>query len=347
MYRPPNETAENHQHFLETAETILQQLSTYDRAEYKLLSGDLNFGNCYCKIPILNPKPLDASAPDLFSSFGFQQLIDIPTRVTENTVSLISLIYVNKPDDVICHGTLHRIADHDGVLVSFNTKSIKPKPKTKTIYDYKNADIEGLIKFIKDFDFENVVFSQPINKQTDIYSEILKQGFTQFVPVKTITIRPSDAPWCNSYTRLLLRKKNRNYQIYKKYETDYKNILNSNPQPELVTRYLNKRNKTLKKSRESANESSKANRRVKNAYSNTVNAILNNPSITAKKKFGILLKLMKNNKFSNTPPLVENDKVINDPYEKSNIFNTFFASKSSVPEHNDPAPTLQQKKESL
>jgi hypothetical protein len=89
MYRPPNESADNHQHFLETAENILQQLSTYDRAEYKLLSGDLNFGNCYCKIPILNPKPLDASAPDLFSSFGFQQLIDIPTRVTENTVSLI------------------------------------------------------------------------------------------------------------------------------------------------------------------------------------------------------------------------------------------------------------------
>ena len=142
------------------------------------MSGDLNFGNCYCKIPILNPKPLDASAPDLFSSFGFQQLIDIPTRVTENTVSLISLIYVNKPDDVICHGTLHRIADHDGVLVSFNTKSIKPKPKTKTIYDYKNADVEGLIKYIKDFDFENVVFSQPVNRQTDVYSEILKGNFT-------------------------------------------------------------------------------------------------------------------------------------------------------------------------
>ena len=344
MYRPPNESAENHQHFLETADDILQQLSNYDRAEYKLMSGDLNFGNCYCKIPILNPKPLDASAPDLFSSFGFQQLIDIPTRVTENTVSLISLIYVNKPDDVICHGTLHKIADHDGVLVSFNTKCVKPKPKTKTIYDYKNADIEGLIKFIKDFDFENVVFSKPVHMQTDVYSEILKQGFAQFVPVKTITIRPSDAPWCNSYTRLLLRKKNRNYQIYKKYETDYKNILNSNnPQPEIVTRYLNKRDKSLKKSRESANESSKANRRVKNAYSNTINSVLNNPSITAKKKFGILLKLMKNNKFSDTPPLVENDKVINDPYEKSNIFNTFFASKSSVPDPKDPAPILQQK----
>ena len=117
----------------------------------------MNFGNIYCKVPILNPKPLDNSAPDLFSSFGFQQLIDIPTRVTENTVSLISLIYVNKPDDVICHGTLHRIADHDGVLVSFNTKSEKQKPKTKKIYDYKNADVDGLIRFIKEHDFKHCV----------------------------------------------------------------------------------------------------------------------------------------------------------------------------------------------
>ena len=52
---------------------------------------------------------------------------------------------------------------------------------------------------------------------------------------------------------------------------------------------------------------------------------------------------MKNNKFCNTPPLVENDKVIEDPFEKSNIFNSFFASKSSVPNFEDPAPILQQR----
>jgi hypothetical protein len=31
----------------------------------------------------LNPKPLDATAPDLFSSYGFQKLIDIPTCVID------------------------------------------------------------------------------------------------------------------------------------------------------------------------------------------------------------------------------------------------------------------------
>ena len=94
-----------------------------------------------------------------------------------STMSLISLIYIDKPDDVVCHGTLHKIADHDGVLVSFNLKSQKQSIKTKKVYDYNNADIEGLIKHIKTFDFESVVFSQEISVQADIYSEILKQTF--------------------------------------------------------------------------------------------------------------------------------------------------------------------------
>ena len=88
--------------------------------------------------------------------------------------------------------------------------------------------------------------------------------------------------------------------------------------------------KALNKARHSANESCKANRRVKIAYYNAINSLLNNSSISAKKKFGILLKLMKNGKFSYTPPLVENDITINDSFEKSNLLNDYFASKATV-----------------
>ena len=34
--------------------------------------------------------------------------------------------------------------------------------------------------------------------------------FFTFVPSKTVMIKPSDQSWCNKFTRLLLRKKNRN-----------------------------------------------------------------------------------------------------------------------------------------
>ena len=177
-------------------------------------------------------------------------MIDIPTRSTESTLSLIDLFYLNNPDNVICHGTLPKIADHDGICVSFNVKTTKQSQKTKIIYDYKNADTEGLISYIKSFDFENMVFNKPTINQADIYSDILKQAFAQFVPCKTVVIRTSDMAWCNKYTRLLLRKKNRNYQLYKKYNCDYINHLNKpNPKPDIVTRLLNNKKQSLYKSK--------------------------------------------------------------------------------------------------
>ena len=53
---------------------------------------------------------------------------------------------------------------------------------------------------------------------------------------------------------------------------------------------------------------------------------------------------MKNNKFSNVPTLVVNDVTVQDPLQQSNIFNDFFASKSSVMNSNDPPPIYNAKK---
>ena len=140
-------------------------------------------------------------------------------------MSLIDLIFTNKIDDIICHGTLPKIADHDGILVSFNTKCQKMKQNYRTVYEYKNADEIGLINHIKNYDYENEVFSQPIEEQAHIFTTILQNAFSRFIPTKKVLIRPNDQAWCNSFTRLLLRKKNRNYQFYKKCELDYKHIL--------------------------------------------------------------------------------------------------------------------------
>ena len=90
-----------------------------------------------------------------------------------------------------------------------------------------------------------------------------------------------------------------------------------------MTRYLAKKNKAHSKAREAANASTLANRRSKIAFYNTVNCTMNNSSISAKKKFSILLRLMKSNKFSGIFPLNENNDVVHDPQAKSEIFNDF------------------------
>ena len=76
-------------------------------------------------------------------------------------------------DNIICQGTIPKIADHEGVIVCFDTKNEKAKTKSRVIYDYKNVDEVGLINHIKNFDFENVVFSKSITNQAEIFTSVL------------------------------------------------------------------------------------------------------------------------------------------------------------------------------
>ena len=185
------------------------------------------------------------------------------------------------------------------------------------------------------------MFSKPVLQQAEALTKILDAAQRKFVPTKTIVINPRDQPWVNSYTRLLMRKKNRNYRIHKRVSLEYFSVLNKyGATEELVTRLKGKKERAWKHARASSNESSKANLRAKNAFFNTVNATMSNYEISAKKKFSILTKLMKNQKVSNIPPLIQNDTVINDPKTKSEHLNNIFVSKASVHGSDDPVPHL-------
>ena len=197
LYRPPNHTADDHESFLLTSQNILQKLDNY-QADYKIISSDLNFGNIYCKSPILTPKPLDNTAPDLFAEYGYTQLIDIPTRITNNTISLIDLFFIQSDELIICHGTLPMIADHAGTFASLDINRQQTKQKTKTIIDYNSIDIKGLEDFIKNYDFQTNVFTASEEQQTQLYTDILHEAFNKFVPTKQVQIRTAAPPWCST-----------------------------------------------------------------------------------------------------------------------------------------------------
>ena len=339
-YRPPN-TA-NHDLFLTESEHILTKLQTYN-AHNKIIMSDFNYGNIYCKYPPLPDKPLDSSAPELFESFGFHQILDIPTRTTDTTASLVDLIYVQNQDYLTCHGTLPKIADHDGTLVAFHCTRHHPKARTRTIYDYNKLNELELIKYIKDFDFQNKIFSHPLSDQPQLLTDMLTTTFGIFVPSKQVTIRPNEPAWTNTYTRLLQRRKNRNYSFFKKTTSDYFTALNNpNISINTTTQLLNRKNRAHLKSTESRNESTYANKRAKNSFFYSVNSVMTNPHISAKKKFGILTKLMKNQKVSTIPPLVEENCTITDAKQKADLLNSHFASKSTVSGADDAPPVLEK-----
>ena len=187
-------------------------------------------------------------------------------------------------DKIQCHGTLPSIADHEGTFVCFHSSQQKTSTQTKIAFDYKNIDEIGLIKYLNEIDYETIVFSKPVSQQAEAYSDILIRARELFVPTKQITIRPCDQPWVNSYTRLLLRKKNRNYHIFKRDSCKLTNAISKDSSPELVTRLSDKKQSSYKSYRSAANESCKGNRRAKLAFYNSVNATMQSANISAKKK---------------------------------------------------------------
>ena len=67
---------------------------------------------------------------------------------------------------------------------------------------------------------------------------------------------------------------------------------------------------------------------------------MQNYEISAKKKFSILTNLMKNQKSSTIPPLIQNYVVVNDPKEQSELLNNLFVGKATVSGIDDPVPVL-------
>ena len=59
--------------------------------------------------------------------YGLNQLINEPTRITENSANLLDVVFTNCPDNVVCSGVLHvGISDHSLVYMHIaNYLSIK------------------------------------------------------------------------------------------------------------------------------------------------------------------------------------------------------------------------------
>ena len=55
-------------------------------------------------------------------------------------------------------------------LSAFTVIETRHKQVSKIIHDLKNADEEGLINFIKTFDFQSAVFSKPVITQAEAFS---------------------------------------------------------------------------------------------------------------------------------------------------------------------------------
>ena len=202
IYRPPNSPFTE---FLESLTTVLNKISKENKFLY--FSGDFNLN-------LLNAdsSPQVCDFLDAFITRSIYPLIHSPTRVTNDTATLIDNIFTNTISDLHSGIFLVDVSDHFPVYCIHsryidkpNTVSVKRKINDVNICTFI-VELEK-VEWNNDFTDPNRMYNTFLDKFLYLYDKC-------FPKTKVKHKRRIDKPWFNNDLRIMCNKK---YLLYKKF----------------------------------------------------------------------------------------------------------------------------------
>lgn len=187
LYKPPKIP---HACFEKVFDSLLH---IYTKYQNTILLGDFN-------VNMLTPESAEVKSLNNFivEPFELKQLIKSPTRITQNSRTLIDLIFVSHEENVLFSGCCDApgISDHHFTYMAYNIKKEKFKPQIIRSRVFKNFDFEGFQKYAENINWECIVSVGDVNSKVTILENLINQALDPFAPYKTFTIRkPGGTPW--------------------------------------------------------------------------------------------------------------------------------------------------------
>ena len=155
-------------------------------------------------------------------SLNLIQLIDQPTRITQNTSNLRDLTITSNINSVLDRGILPPFShiDHFPTFVSLNLSSSPVKSTFKQIWDYAHMDTDRLAELLVHTDWDSVI-EHDIDTATTNFTQTLLAAAAETIPIKTIRTRVQNKPWVNAALKREMRKRDRLFKLAQKHRTEY------------------------------------------------------------------------------------------------------------------------------
>ena len=137
----------------------------------------------------------------LSAAGGFKQIIDKPTRVTNESIScIIDHVICNFSNKVVHSGVLPiGVSDHYLVFctrkqakLTFNTH------KTVTLRSMKNYSAEVFSRYLENCDWSSVLNCHCVNTAWSNFTLILNTVLDKVAPIRTVRIKQRTEPWMTS-----------------------------------------------------------------------------------------------------------------------------------------------------
>ena len=154
-------------------------------------------------IVLLGDFKCDASKPqnnrilNLMQQYNFDQLVTEPTHFTENSSSLLDLIFVRNKTNVFKAGVLNTFIENQvryhvptAVIFTFLKNIQKPYKRHIWLYEKGNYDEHRLI--LNNIDWDSITDDNDFDIVAEKFTDTLIKAAEKTVPNKTVTIRPDD-----------------------------------------------------------------------------------------------------------------------------------------------------------
>ncbi len=165
-----------------------------------IVVGDLN-------CDVLKPDSPSAIALLNFSeSVNLTQLIKEPTRVTENSTSLIDVIMTSNVNLVENHGVVSsHISDHYLTYVLVKLKMPKPSVSYICTRSYKNYESDRLLADLQQVPWYEISLVDDVNEMLALFNERFLDVLEKHAPVKIVKIKNRRCPFVNTEIRKLMK----------------------------------------------------------------------------------------------------------------------------------------------
>ena len=290
IYRHPNETVSWNEHLDNMCDKILE-------CEKELyLLGDFNRD--------LMQEVIKNNWLEYMESFGLYQVINVPTRVTDQSATLIDHIYTNNKCNILMTKVPKLgLSDHFPVFLSRKTNSSHGPKNTHFTISYrsfKNFNEHNFINDLKSTPWDVIKVFDDTNDIVETWSSLFNDIVDKHLPLKKHRVKRKQQPkWLTVDIIDAIKTRDR-----------FKSINNH----EEYRVWRNKVSKMIKFSK-------------KQQYSEIINENVNNPSSVWKlfKELGA----SKRNTGTSIFSLKVNDKIIENSSEIATEFNRFFVSVAS------------------
>ena len=228
LYRPPTSSRHQCKNFAETLSNKIETVQNENKET--IITGDIN-------CDYANPK----SHRDVKSCLrmnGFKQSIKKPTRITENTSTIIDVFLTNSPENVVSTDVITaNLSDHEMIGAIRKKCQHKYQPKTIRSRNFRNYNKENAKIEIGNINFDPLfAYTNPTDALNFLKELLVNVANTQ-APFATKTMKEKRCPWLNENMKREMHyrdalngkaqktKSKENWEVYKRQKNRINNII--------------------------------------------------------------------------------------------------------------------------